>query len=387
MVKLKSPLPTKDELMSMQKIFKDYFVSESLKKKRKYETRMETVFSSCDNSDCSVDFLALGQSRREVTLAALKKFRFSNFQRHLPQIFRYVYDIVNCYKAAIILHKLEGIEESEIENILYEVAKELSIAYEYQICMLAHSTDILHLAKYAVVCMIYYLKNKDSIFSYSDIIKGIVDHTTCFKEQDLDVSTRMISSGITVKWKISDIFLLPGLRVPVQDTRPPENLTGSSEVDPLLPYYKLSVKDAQRYHSLISYHFPCGPTNKELKKSKKSKNTSKEDFPVKEIVIVEDQGSPGATEVGEEVNMINVTFRYFCCFSPYGCACDFQLYGYRAPIHVWNSAENRYDMISRDSITTQHPDKCEIPLDVGLHQSYMPKSGCQHLLQLPNSTV
>ncbi|XP_050396351.1 uncharacterized protein LOC126814933 [Patella vulgata] len=379
MVKLKTPLPTREELFHLQTIFKEYFVSEFLKKKRKYENRMQTVFSYSNDLDSSLDFLALGQTKGEITLAALRKLRFSSVHKNLPHLFRFVYDIVKCYKAARIMHKLEGIPDDDIEETLKEIARELAISYEYQIAMLSKTMDITHLAKYAVVCTIEILKEKDGIFSYSEIIKGIVDHTEVFKEQELEVATRMVSSGITVKWKISDIFLLPGLRVPVQDTRPPENCTGTDETSPLLPYYKLSVEDAQKYHSLISYHFPCGPTVKELKKAKMNKRKEeKEDFPVKEIVVAEDTAFG---EVCEYVNMCNVTFRFFCCFSPYGCACDFQSYGYRAPIHIWNSEKGRYEMIARDAITTQHYDKCEVPLDVGLHQSYIPKTGCQHMLE------
>lgn len=76
---------------------------------------------------------------------------------------------------------------------------------------------------------------------------------------------------------------------------------------------------------------------------------------------------------------LTVGYRFYGCFTPYGAKCRPEIYGYRGPLHVWNEKTKKNALIYSDSVTVATLHKREVvfcPTD--FHQSYIPKTKCDH---------
>ena len=72
---------------------------------------------------------------------------------------------------------------------------------------------------------------------------------------------------------------------------------------------------------------------------------------------------------------------FYGCFTPYGCSCRPDKYGFRSALHVWDESSKRYAMIENDAISC-HGNKTEIDFkDNNVHQSYQPRSSCNHVTE------
>lgn len=73
-------------------------------------------------------------------------------------------------------------------------------------------------------------------------------------------------------------------------------------------------------------------------------------------------------------------YAYFGCFTPFGCLCRPNKYGYRAALHVWDDDLRCYRMLDNDRISCHSSHGKQIQRNVeDIHQQYKPTSCCCHV--------
>ncbi|XP_021379496.1 uncharacterized protein LOC110466981 [Mizuhopecten yessoensis] len=73
-------------------------------------------------------------------------------------------------------------------------------------------------------------------------------------------------------------------------------------------------------------------------------------------------------------------YAYFGCFTPFGCLCRPNKYGYRAPLHVWDDDIREYRMLDNDRISCHSSHGRQIMEDKeDIHQQYKPETCCCHV--------
>ena len=96
------------------------------------------------------------------------------------RVVQWVYQIVRRTKVARILSHIDAVPENEIEDTIKEVAKELSVAYEYQLMVLYGEEEVIRLADHAVCCLMTYLNSSDSTFSCSSLLQAAIEVISLF---------------------------------------------------------------------------------------------------------------------------------------------------------------------------------------------------------------
>jgi len=80
-----------------------------------------------------------------------------------------------------------------------------------------------------------------------------------------------------------------------------------------------------------------------------------------------------------------IEYKYFGCFTPFGCICRPEKYGFRTPIHVWDDETREYRMLDNDRISCHQSHEREIPFsELNIHQQYKPKTFCAHDREFSN---
>ncbi|XP_033725696.1 uncharacterized protein LOC117315565 [Pecten maximus] len=73
-------------------------------------------------------------------------------------------------------------------------------------------------------------------------------------------------------------------------------------------------------------------------------------------------------------------YAYFGCFTPFGCLCRPNKYGYRAPLHVWDDDLRDYRMLDNDRISCHSSHGKQIQDNKeDIHQQYKPETCCCHV--------
>lgn len=91
------------------------------------------------------------------------------------RIFQWIYEMVRRTKATRILHHLDGVPDTEMQTVIITVAREISVAYEYQLYMLDGDYEVVQLAQHAVLCMLAYLNTTDAHFGPKGLIQAILE--------------------------------------------------------------------------------------------------------------------------------------------------------------------------------------------------------------------
>lgn len=76
-------------------------------------------------------------------------------------------------------------------------------------------------------------------------------------------------------------------------------------------------------------------------------------------------------------------YKFYGCFTPFGCQCRPKKYGYRAPLHVWAEDIRAYRMLNNDRISCHSSHDGEIAESANdIHQQYKPETCCCHVTQI-----
>ena len=146
-------------------------------------------------------------------------FRFGN-SCSFRRILRGIHNVIRRRKAMRITKALDSIQKEEYERDLEAVASELSIAYEYQIAMLADDTEVQAVADHAVRCMMRYLKSDDAVFNPTDLLEAVIEENPrcSLKYRNKELRTRIVKTDsfgqeVDQKWRLHGVLKQPGIRV------------------------------------------------------------------------------------------------------------------------------------------------------------------------------
>lgn len=91
------------------------------------------------------------------------------------RIFQWIYEMVRRTKATRILRHLDGVPDAGLQSVVLDVAQEIAVAYEFQLCMLAGEYEIVQLGQHAVLCMLAYLNTPDAHFGREELLQAILE--------------------------------------------------------------------------------------------------------------------------------------------------------------------------------------------------------------------
>ena len=173
----------KEDVVKRQELFSATLVSQFMKKIHKYQNLMlkhkvnitDSGYGSSLHTDKSFDDDIELVLQENSTADTCKSFWSYGAGLSVYRVFQWVYRIVQRTKAARILCHIDAIPEREIEDTIKEVAKELSVAFEYQLVMLHGDVEVIKLADHAVCCLVTYLNSSDSTFSCSLLLQAILE--------------------------------------------------------------------------------------------------------------------------------------------------------------------------------------------------------------------
>jgi hypothetical protein len=222
-------LPTAQDVERARNVFVTRFIARFVQKHRKYVELLEEHGASLPEafSTCSVNFSApfedevamiVSEKKRKINSVCRMKGVYS-----IKRLFKQIYHIVRRARASRIECKLLDISTHDIMESLNDIGSELSIAYEYQIVLLISEQEVRQLADFAVSCTMNYLKQSDSTFNRCSILEAITDTPPRKSLSRAEkVSTRITKTDIVKgsrpqKWRLSEIFKQPGLRIPIAD--------------------------------------------------------------------------------------------------------------------------------------------------------------------------
>ncbi|CAC5397490.1 C1GALT1 [Mytilus coruscus] len=178
-------------------------------------------------SNFSVNFCATFEGEADMIVSE-KRNKIKNACRmkgaySLNGLFRQIHQIVRRARASRIESKLLDIPNHDLMETLGDIASELGFAYEYQIVMLKSEAEVLPLADHAVSCTMNYLKQSDATLNRWHILEAVTDVPP---KKSLSRAEKVLTriqktnnvKGIkTQKWRLSEIFKQPGLRIPDSD--------------------------------------------------------------------------------------------------------------------------------------------------------------------------
>ena len=177
-----------EEVVQRQEVFSTTLVTQFMKKIHKYQNLMlknkvnitDSGYGSSLDTGKDVDDdieLVLQENSSGDTC---KSFWSYGAGLSVYRVVQWVYQIVRRTKVARILSHIDAVPENEIEDTIKEVAKELSVAFEYQLMMLYGDEEVIRLADHAVCCLITYLNSSDSTFSCSSLLQAAIEVIHCF---------------------------------------------------------------------------------------------------------------------------------------------------------------------------------------------------------------
>ncbi|WAR03101.1 hypothetical protein MAR_009659 [Mya arenaria] len=127
----------------------------------------------------------------------------------------------------------------------------------------------------------------------------------------------------------------------------------------------------------------CSLTNESLSHSVNTADNDLRDVNFTHINVgatVEERAEPNQRDFNTSIcQHRNTLYKFYGCFTPYGAKCRPNLYGFRGPLHVWNYRKKKYSLIYNDSVSVASLHNTEMPVDdENAHQSYSPKTICEH---------
>lgn len=172
------------------------------------------------------DDIELVLQENSTAVPSCKSFWTFGAQAGFLRLFQWVYKIVQRTKAARILHHLDTVPENEIAATIVEVARELCVAFEYQLMMLYSNTEVIKLADHGVVCLITYLNSEDSEFTCASLLQAVLEVKPLTGNKKEIVKTRVINLNgkhYCLCWKLWQVLKQPGLRVQATDLNQEES--------------------------------------------------------------------------------------------------------------------------------------------------------------------
>ena len=172
------------EVIRRQGLFCTALVRQFMKKICKYQNLMlkhnvnitdSGYGSSIHTSRSFDDDIELVLKENSSTVDSCKSFWNLGARLSVLRLFQWVSKIVQRTKATRILCHIDAVPEREIESTIIEVARELSVAFEYQILMLYGDSEVIKLADHAVSCLTTYLNSCDSAFTCSNLLQAILE--------------------------------------------------------------------------------------------------------------------------------------------------------------------------------------------------------------------
>ncbi|KAK3095908.1 hypothetical protein FSP39_020668 [Pinctada imbricata] len=136
---------------------------------------------------------------------------------------RHIYVVLRRTKAKRIISKLSDIPEDDLLDVLKSVSSELSIAYQYQIAILADDAEVYRAADFAVSCIMTHLRSKQSLFNPTEALQAVTEDTpsqyfpTGEYLRTKILKTDSIKGKRRQQWVLDEIFKQPGIRIPEPD--------------------------------------------------------------------------------------------------------------------------------------------------------------------------
>lgn len=222
-------IPTLEETDHYKDIFITRYIARFIQKHRKYCKLLKENGANISTgiSTSSINYCASFEDEVEIILSE-KRNKIKEVCRikglyNIRGLFRQIYKIVRRARASRIESKLMDTSTHDMIESLKDIGVELAIAFEYQISMLTSETDVRSLADQAVSCSMNYLKESDATFNRCVILEAITDVTPKKSYRRAEkVMTRIekhdsVKGTRKQKWRLSEIFKQPGLRLPNDD--------------------------------------------------------------------------------------------------------------------------------------------------------------------------
>lgn len=176
-------------ILHRQQIFCSALKSYFVRKVTKYQNILLKNCIQLSDQGCEDNFDSLpsNQSFEEhIELVIGQKTASPNFYKTFLKIgnristlklFRWIYLIVQRTKAARVLHHLDGVADDEVKAVINSVGEEISVAFEYQLCLLDGESEIVKLAQHAGACIITYLNSKEAEYNPENLIQAVLEVT------------------------------------------------------------------------------------------------------------------------------------------------------------------------------------------------------------------
>ena len=178
---------SQEEVNQRQAVFSTTLVRQFMKKLRKYQNLMLKHGVNVTDSGYGTDLhtsksfdddIELVLHENSTAMDSCSSFWTFGAQASVLRLFQWVYRIVRRTKATRILCHLDTVPENEIESTIIEVAKELCVAFEYQLMMLYNDTEVMKLADHGVSCLMTYLNSCGSEFTCSSLLLAVLEVST-----------------------------------------------------------------------------------------------------------------------------------------------------------------------------------------------------------------
>jgi hypothetical protein len=217
--------PSEAEVAKVIEIFQERMVYTFNRKKAKYQGIMSQLGvnaqAHCDDTedDCEDATEIIVSDQYPKGRIIRNSFRFGE-DYSFRRLLRGIYNSFLRKKAMRITQPLDSIPKEEYDSVLKAVSSELSIAYEYQLAMLADEAQVNMVADHAVRCMMKYLKTAESVFSPTNLLQAVIEDTPrcSIRYYDRELKTKIVKTdnfGMRVdqKWRLYDILKQPGIRI------------------------------------------------------------------------------------------------------------------------------------------------------------------------------
>lgn len=217
--------PSEAEVAKVTEVFRERLVYTFNRKKAKYQRILSELGvnaqSHCDDieDDCEDATEMIVSEYYPKGRIIRNSFRFGE-DYSFRRLLRGMYNSFVRKKAMRITRPLDNIPKEDYDSVLHAASSELSVAYEYQLAMLADETQVNLVADHAVRCMIKYLKSEESVFNPTELLQAVIEDTPrcSIKYFDRELKTKIVKTdnfGMRVdqKWRLYDILKQPGIRI------------------------------------------------------------------------------------------------------------------------------------------------------------------------------
>lgn len=217
--------PNEAEVAKVIELFQERLVLTFNRKKTKYQRILSELgvnakphCGEADHEDEEDMEMIIGETYSKARCIR-NSFRFGgsiNFRRFL----RGLHNVIRRRKAIRITRPLDSIQKEDFDCELQAVASELSIAYEYQLAMLADAAEVNAVADHAVRCMMRYLKDTDAVFNPTNLLQAVIEENPrcTLKYYNKELRTRIVKTDnlrlqVDQRWRLHDVLKQPGVRV------------------------------------------------------------------------------------------------------------------------------------------------------------------------------